>query len=54
MIKAVSFVSEREAIELAPRTDTAMISITDTGRIAKVKEGWGALSASEFSGYHLR
>lgn len=48
MLKQVSFVSEREAIELAPRTDVAMISITDSGRTAKLKEGWGALLRVDF------
>jgi predicted protein tyrosine phosphatase len=48
MLKEVSFVSEREAIELPPRIDTAMISITDSGRVAKLKDRWGVLLRVDF------
>lgn len=48
MLKAITFLSEREAIELQPRADTAMISITDSGRLAKLREGWEVLLRVDF------
>lgn len=49
MLREVSFHCEEEASSLAPSPRAAMISITNPGDAANLREGWGALLRVAFA-----